>query len=121
VRVIVNGEEKIIVNKESSEPESLDYSKDDNKTPSEMFELDSIITRNIKMTIDVKELLNLNNLESIKLTTSKFKLTQSIKVTTGKFKANLTEKEKKEMERITKKKPPKIIDISILRYILLLN
>jgi len=144
VKVIVNGDEKIFVDKKSSDPKPLDYPKNkyNNKTPNKMFELDSIITRSIQMDIDVKDDLNVFYEENVQMPKKIFfgfagfgfsipgknkqpekfepiKLTQFIKVTTGTFKANLPTAVKREMERTTKKNPPSKTDISILRYFLL--
>ncbi|ORX44853.1 hypothetical protein BCR36DRAFT_334006 [Piromyces finnis] len=139
VKVIVNGEEKIFVDKKASDPRPLEYPKEKykNKTPNKMFELEDIITRSVQMDIEVKDNLNIFYKESVQMPKKIFfgfagigfslsgknkqpedfeaiKLTQFIKVTTGTFKANLPVSVKREMERTTKKNPPVRTSISIL-------
>ncbi|KAG4097577.1 hypothetical protein H8356DRAFT_993004 [Neocallimastix lanati (nom. inval.)] len=139
VKVIVNDEEKIFVNKKSSEPKPLQYPRDKyiNKTPNKMFELKEIITRNVQMDIQVKGDLNVFYEENVILPKKIFfgfagfgfnipsknkkpekfepiELTHFMKVTTGSFNANLPTAVKREMERTTKKNPPSRTDISIL-------
>jgi len=142
VKVIVNDEEKIFVNKKSSDPKPLEYQKDRYKckTPNKMFELKSIVTRNVQMDIQVKGDLNVFYEENVVIPKKLFfgfsfslpgkikkpekfepiELTHFMKVTTGSFDASLPLVVKREMERTTKKNPPSRTDISILRYIIII-